>query len=247
VPPATGKHVAVVGSGPAGLTAAYFLRRRGHDVTVFEREDRPGGMLALGIPSFRLSPDVVTDAVGLFEQLGVEFRCGVEVGAAVSLDELQAAHDAVVVAGGAWESPHLGVAGEEAATLGLDYLRRAALRPDWRETGDVLVIGGGNVAVDASMTALARGATSVTMVCLESRREMPAFEWEVAEALEAGVQLRDQWGPRAVHLESGAVTAVDLVRCTSVLDEHGAFCPHRTRRCATWCLPTRSSWRWASA
>ncbi len=224
-PPASGKHVAVVGSGPGGLTAAYFLRRRGHAVTVFEREERAGGMLALGIPPFRLSPEVVGDVIGLFEQLGVEFRCGVDVGGAVSLDELQAGHDAVIVACGAWEAPRIGVEGEEATVSGLDYLRHAALAPDWREAGEVLVVGGGNVAVDAAMTALARGATSVTMACLESRAEMPAFDEEIAEALEAGVQLREQWGPRAIRIESGAVTGVDLVRCTCVFDEHGAFCP----------------------
>ena len=224
-PPATGRRVAVVGSGPAGLTAAYFLRRRGHAVTVYEREARPGGMLALGIPPFRLAPEVVSGVVGLFGQLGVEFRCGVDVGASVPLEELQATHDAVVVACGAWESPRIGVEGEEATVSGLDYLRDAALDPALRETGDVLVVGGGNVAVDAAMTALARGAASVTMVCLEARAEMPAFEWEVTEALEAGVRLRDRWGPRAVRLEAGAVTGVELVRCTAVLDEHGAFCP----------------------
>ena len=120
----TGKRVAVVGAGPAGLAAAFYLRRQGHDVTVIERETLGGGMLSLGIPPFRLDRDVVRDVLGLYERLGVEFRFGVEVGRGVTLDELRAAADAVVVAAGAWASPRIGIDGEERAVAGLDYLRQ---------------------------------------------------------------------------------------------------------------------------
>ena len=225
VAPPTGKSVAVVGSGPAGLTAAFYLRREGHSVTILERESRAGGMLALGIPPFRLAPDVVSRVYELFADLGVAFRFGVDVGREVSLRDLEASFDAVVVACGAWLGALIGIEGEEASTPGLDYLRDAALDETWREHGTVVVIGGGNVAVDCAMTALERGASSVVMACLESRSEMPAFDWEIDDALAAGVQLKVRWGPRTVRLEDGRPVGVDLVHCTSVFDEEGAFCP----------------------
>ena len=223
--PSTGKRVSVVGSGPAGLAAAFYLRRQGHRVTVIERESFGGGMLSLGIPPFRLDRDVVSEVLGLYEKLGVEFRFGVEAGRDIALDELRAEADAVVVACGAWLNPRIGIDGEEQAVAGLEYLREAALDADLRETGTVVVVGGGNVAVDCAMTAVARGAASVVMACLESREEMPAFEWEIEEARERGVELRPGWGPKAIRIESGAVAGVDLVRCASVFDENGVFCP----------------------
>jgi NADPH-dependent glutamate synthase beta subunit-like oxidoreductase len=223
--PSTGQGVTVVGSGPAGLAAAFYLRRQGHRVTVIDRETVGGGMLSLGIPPFRLDRDVVGEVLGLYEKLGVEFRFGVEVGRDVTLDELRAEADAVVVASGAWVSPAIGIGGQESAVGGLDYLRHAALDAEWHEGGSVLVVGGGNVAVDCAMTAAARGATKVVMACLESRDQMPAFAWEIEEALERGVELMPGWGPRSIRTESGAVVDVELVQCTSVFDEHGAFCP----------------------
>ena len=230
----------MVGAGPAGLAAAFYLRRQGHEVTVVERETLGGGMLSLGIPPFRLDRDVVGQVLGLYERLGVAFRLGVEVGRDVTLAELQAEADAVIAAPGAWVSPQIGIAGEEQAVAGLDYLREAALQPHTSESGTVLVVGGGNVAVDCAMTAAARGASKVVMACLESLDEMPAFSWEIEEAVARGVELRPGWGPRAIRTQAGAVTGVDLVRCTSVFDEQGAFCPPWTTRPRTTSPPTRS-------
>ena len=221
----TDKNVTIVGSGPAGLTAAYYLRRQGHAVTVLDKESRAGGMLSLGIPPFRLSRDVVDRVLDLYTRLGVQFRLGVEVGRDVSLEEIRESSDAVIVASGAWIAPSIGIEGEDSTVPGLEYLRQAALDEAWRESGTVLVVGGGNVAVDSAMTAMARGAEQVVMVCLESEDEMPAFDWELAEAVAGGVQVRTQWGPRRVRLEAGAVVGVDLVRCSSVFDQDGVFCP----------------------
>ena len=184
----SGSSVTIVGSGPAGLTAAYYLRRAGHAVTVLERESRAGGALSFGIPPFRLSRAVVDRVVELYASLGVRFRLGVEVGRDVTLEELRATSDAVIVASGACLASRIGIEGEGATVAGLDYLRQAAIDEQWRESGAVVVVGGGNVAVDSAMTALARGAERVTMVCLESRDEMPAFDAEVADALQSGVR-----------------------------------------------------------
>jgi NADPH-dependent glutamate synthase beta subunit-like oxidoreductase/CO/xanthine dehydrogenase FAD-binding subunit len=221
----SGKSIIVVGSGPAGLAAAYYLQRAGHAVTVFERESRAGGCLSFAIPPFRLSRAVVERLVDLYESLGVRFRLGVEVGRDAALEEIRATADAVIVASGACLASQIDIEGEGATESGLDYLRRAAVDAHWLESGAVVVVGGGNVAIDAAMTALVRGAERVTMVCLESRDEMPALEAEVAGAVKSGLELRTGWGPRRIRLEGGAVTGVDLVRCTSVFDASGAFCP----------------------
>ena len=220
-----GGTITIVGSGPAGLTAAYYLRRAGHAVTVLEREARAGGALSFGIPSFRLSRAVVDRVTELYASLGVRFRLGVEVGRDVTLEELRATSDAVIVASGACLASGIGIENESATVAGLDYLRQAAIDEQWRESGAVVVVGGGNVAIDSAMTALARGAERVTMVCLESREEMPAFDAEVADALQSGVRLQNGWGPRRVRLEGGAVAGVELVRCVAVFDAGGAFCP----------------------
>jgi NADPH-dependent glutamate synthase beta subunit-like oxidoreductase/CO/xanthine dehydrogenase FAD-binding subunit len=221
----SGNSVTIVGSGPAGLTAAYYLRRAGHAVTVLERESRAGGALSYGIPPFRLSRTVVDSVTDLYAALGVRFRLGVEVGRGVSLEELRATSDAVIVASGACVASRIGIEGEAATVAGLDYLRQAAVDEQWGETGAVVVIGGGNVAIDSAMTALARGADRVTMICLESRDEMPAFDAEVADALQSGMLLQTGWGPRRIRLEGGAVAGVELVRCSAVFDANGAFCP----------------------
>ncbi len=220
-----GGTITIVGSGPAGLTAAYYLRRAGHAVTVLEREARAGGALSFGIPSFRLSRGVVDRVTELYAALGVRFRLGVEVGRDVTLEELRATSDAVIVASGACLASRIGIENESATVAGLDYLRQAAIDEQWRESGAVVVVGGGNVAIDSAMTALARGAERVTMVCLESREEMPAFDAEVG---------RRPAKRRAPAERLGTATRPARGRCgrrrraralRRVFDADGAFCP----------------------
>jgi NADPH-dependent glutamate synthase beta subunit-like oxidoreductase len=225
--PDTGKRVAVVGAGPAGLTAAFHLRKKGHAVTVFEGREVPGGMMRYGIPSYRLPDEVLDREIGDILSLGVDLRCGQTLGEDVTLEALKAEHDAVFLAVGAQVSRKVKLEnGDHPDVLwGVEYLAdvRAGLPIKLKDR--VVVVGGGNVAVDVALTALRTGARSVAMACLESREEMPAFEWEIEEAVEEGVQLLPSWGPSKVLVEEGRVAGVELVQCTSVFDESGAFCP----------------------
>jgi NADPH-dependent glutamate synthase beta subunit-like oxidoreductase/CO/xanthine dehydrogenase FAD-binding subunit len=221
----TGRTVAVVGAGPAGLSAAYYLRTLGHRVTVFDRMPEAGGMLAYAIPSYRLPKDVVKRAVRTIEQLGVEFRLGVDVGKELKLEALRQDFDSVFLAPGAWRQPSIGLEGEELTRSGLEFLvnvnRGVKEVPGQR----VLVIGGGSVAVDVGITALRLGSEEVTLACLECREEMPAYEEEIQQTLEEGVRLMPSWGPVKVLETGDKAKTVELVRCTSVFDENACFAP----------------------
>ena len=223
--PSTGRAVAVVGSGPAGLAAAYYLRLRGHGVTVFERADELGGMLRYGIPEFRLPRAVVDRSVGLLEGLGVEFRTCMSLGETLDLGALQGEFDRVVIATGAWALPRIGLQGEEELGAGLAFLTAVA-RGERRVPGPrVLVIGGGSVAMDVAVTARRLGAEEVTVACLETCEEMPALLEEVEGALAEGIELVPSCGPARVLRSGDAITGMELVRCTSVFDEHACFAP----------------------
>jgi NADPH-dependent glutamate synthase beta subunit-like oxidoreductase/CO/xanthine dehydrogenase FAD-binding subunit len=226
-PPAadSGRRVAIVGSGPAGLAAAYYLRTAGHAATVFERLPEPGGMLRYAIPSYRLPPDVVRREVDALEAMGVVFRCGVEVGSDVTLARLRVDHDAVLVVCGAWGQPHLGLQDEELLGSGLEFL--TAVKEGLREKpGErVVVIGGGNVAVDVALAAKRLGATDVSMVCLECEDEIPALSWEIEQARAEGVTVYPSWGPARVLTEDGRLIGLELVHCTRVFDDACAFNP----------------------
>jgi len=217
----TGKRVAVVGSGPAGLTAAWQLRLLGHDVKIFEAAPEPGGAMRLSIPSYRLPVEVVERDVANVTAIGVEIETNVRV---ESLDSLRAeGFDAVLLATGTPVSARLNVPGEELEGVvpALDFLSRMKLgHPDDLAGKRVVVIGGGNVAIDAARSALRLGAAEVHEVSLESRAEMPAHDFEVEEALAEGVVLHDSWGIRGFRLD-----AVELKRCLAVSDGEGRFSP----------------------
>jgi NADPH-dependent glutamate synthase beta subunit-like oxidoreductase/CO/xanthine dehydrogenase FAD-binding subunit len=221
----SGQSVAIIGSGPAGLSAAYYLRMSGHRVTVFDKMEEAGGMLAYVIPPYRLPKDIVRRVIKAIENTGVEFKCKVDVGKGVTLDDLKRDFDSVFIASGAWNPVSIGLEGEESTRFGMEFLTNINLGVKEVPGKKVLVIGGGNAAVDVAVSALRLGAEEATMVCLESREEMPALPWEIEQAVEQGVKLMTSWGPHRVIKSGGKVRGMELVRCTSVFDEQGRFAP----------------------
>ena len=220
--------MAVIGAGPAGLSCAYYLRTRGYDVTVFEKDPLPGGMLQYGIPSFRLEKDVLAAEISVLRQMGVEFRCGVEVGREVTIAQLkEQGYKAFYLAIGLQGGRKAGVPGEDAEGVesGIAFLNRVNKDHSIRLPGDVVVVGGGNVAVDVARTAARTTGGRITMLCLESEAEMPAARDEVDEAREEGIEVLNGWGPKEVLTENGKVTGIVFKRCTAVYDAEHRFSP----------------------
>lgn len=191
LPPETGKRVAVVGAGPAGLSAAYYLRRSGVAVEVFEAMPKPGGMLRYGIPEYRLPKAILDREVAHFEKLGVVFHYGCKLGDNVTLSDLEEKFDAVVIAVGCWKPSGMRCEGEELATLGIEFLRDVA-EHDTRAAnpGRVIVVGGGNTAMDCLRTSVRLGSPKVECFYRRTEKEMPAEKLEIAEAREEGVEFR---------------------------------------------------------
>ncbi len=222
----TGKKVAVIGSGPAGLTAAYYLSLLGHEVKVFEKDSEPGGMLTQAIPRYRVPVEVVRKEIEEIREIGVKIETNVEIGRDITLNDLKKQFDAVFIAAGAQKSKQLNILGSDLKPvyLGLDFLK-SINRGEKPELGrEVVVIGGGNVAIDVARTARRLGA-KVKLVCLESREEMPAHPWEIEEAVEEGVEIHPSWGPKKINGENGRVKSINLIYCTSVFDKEGRFNP----------------------
>jgi NADPH-dependent glutamate synthase beta subunit-like oxidoreductase len=227
--PDTGHRVAVIGAGPAGLTAAFFLRKKGHRVTVLEAREKPGGMMRYGIPSYRLPQAVLDKEIDAVLSTGIDLRTGQKLGVDYEIDQLrQEGFEAVFVAVGAQLSRKIELEGSELDNVqwGVEFLATVAEGKDMAVKERVMVIGGGNVAVDVALTALRLGAKDVRLACLESREEMPANPWEIEQAREEGVQMLYSWGPAKIVENDGKVAGIELVRCTSVFDDEGRFCPY---------------------
>ncbi len=222
------KKIAVVGAGPAGLSCAYYLALDGYSITVFEKEKKLGGMLTMGIPSFRLEKDVVEAEIEIIKAMGVEFKTGVEVGKDVTLEELRKqGYKAFYLAIGAQGGRKVGVEGEDASGVmsGIEFLRGINQNEFAGISGKVVVIGGGNVAIDVSRTAVRAGGERVIQLCLESREQMPASLEEILEAEEEKIEIRNGWGPKRIITENGKVTGVEFKKCIRVFDEMGRFSP----------------------
>jgi len=225
----TGKKVAVVGAGPAGLTAAFYLRKQGHAVTIFESGSQAGGMLRYGIPEFRLPRTVLDNEIRNILELGIDFRPNQALGKDISLDHMKnEGFDAVFLGIGAQQSRRIALDGCNTPDVlwGVEFLRRVAEGHKVELKERVVVIGGGNVALDAARTALRCGATDVKMACLECLDEMPAGAEEIAGAKAEGIQILPSVGPDKINSEDGKVAGLDLVACTGVFDDQGNFCPY---------------------
>lgn len=218
----SGEKIAIIGAGPAGLSCAYYLAVYGHQVTVFDKNPLPGGMMQYGIPSFRLEKDIVQAEVDVLKQMGVEIKCDVHVGKDITLDDLrEEGYKGFYVAIGAQGSRKLNVEGENADGVyaGVDFLKKHD-----SDLGRVVVIGGGNVAIDCARVAI-RNANATVMVSLEKRNELSASEEEVEEALHDGVTTQCGWGPKEILARDGKVTGIVLKRCTQVKNNVGRFNP----------------------
>lgn len=220
--------VAIIGSGPAGLSCAFFLAKMGYSPVIFEKNESPGGMLRYGIPSFKLEKDVIEAEIDIIKKMGVEIKTGIEVGKDVSLDELRKqGYKAFYIAIGCQGGRKSGIPGEdsEGVMSAVEFLRTALEDETYPVKGKTVVIGGGNVAIDVARVSARCGSDQVEMFCLESRDTMPAAEEEIAEALEDKVKINCGWGPKEILSQNGKVTGVVFKRCLSVFDDEGKFSP----------------------
>ena len=220
--------IAIIGAGPAGLSCAYFLALTGYKPTIFEKNAEPGGMLRYGIPSYKLEKDLLAAEIDVIRQLGVEIRCGVEVGKDVTIEDLrEQGYKGFYAAIGCQRGRKPGISGEnaEGAYTAVDFLRKAGAKESFALEGDVVVVGGGNVAIDAARISSRCTDAKISMFCLEAREKMPASNEEIEEALEEGIELNCGWGPKEVLEEDGHVSGVVFKKCTRVFDAQGRFSP----------------------
>jgi formate dehydrogenase beta subunit len=222
----TGKKVAVVGAGPTGLTAGYYLVSKGHHVTVFDAFPKPGGAIRYGIPNYRVSEERIEKDTMVILQRGVVFKGNTTIGKDISVSQLKNDFDAILLATGANVSRRIPLEGLEKKGVlwGLEFLRDVRLGRKFDFLGDVIVVGGGNVAIDVALTAKRLGADSVHLFCLEKREEMPAHSWEIDRAEEERVLINNSWAPNRI-LGDDTVKGIRLMKCLSVFDKGGKFNP----------------------
>lgn len=226
----TGKRMAVVGAGPGGLTCAYYLRKAGHEVVVIDAHEKAGGVLQYGIPHYRLPREILAKLIDALAQMGIQFRLGCEVGRDITAEELKAGYDKVYFGTGAWKQPILGISKESLTEFGLNFLTEVNTYLKASLSDEIVVCGGGNVAMDVALTAKRLGVKKVVLVCLEQRDEMPATGEEVDRVVEEGVEIHNGWGLKGVLTdETGQVTGLESIRCTAVRDENGRFNPQYDR------------------
>ena len=227
VAPSTGKQVAIIGSGAAGLTAAYYIASLGHSVTIFEAMPEPGGMMRYGIPEYRVPQEILEKDVRQIVELGVKIKTNASVGDSFSIRQLRESYDVVLVATGLPVSQKLKVEGVDLDGVlgGLDFLTEFRLGKDVKVRDIVLVLGGGSVAMDVALTALRLGAKEVQIACLEKWEEMPAFPWERQQVAEEDIVINNSWGLKRILGKDGKVAGAELVRCVSVFDQEGRFNP----------------------
>lgn len=222
----SGKKCGIIGAGPGGLTAAFYLRKAGHQVTVYDSHEKAGGVLRYGIPHYRLPKSIVDEFCEALEKdMGIRFVMNTIVGKDITVEQIKADNDAVYFGTGAWSQPVLGLEGENLTEFGLNFLEEVNTYLEKAMGEQVLVCGGGNVAMDVALTACRLGAKSVKMVCLEQREEMPASEEEIRMAQEEGVEIINGWGLGKVLESEGKVKGLLAKRCLSVRDEKGRFAP----------------------
>ncbi len=222
-----GREVAIIGGGPAGVTCALELRKRGYGVTLFDAYDRLGGMLYVGVPRYRLPGDVLDREFSIIERMGVKVRYNTRIGRDLGLHHVFSSFDAVFIASGAHGRRRLGIANEDAEGVlnALDFLRSVNRGESLRVGERVLVLGGGNVAMDAALTARRLGGREVHIVALESWDDMPAHRWEIEQAVEEGMSIHNGWGPARIDVLDGHLKGVQFQRCSRVYDADGLFDP----------------------
>lgn len=220
--------IAIIGGGPAGLSCAYYLAEKGYRPTVFEKEKQPGGMLMHGIPEFRLEKDVIEAEIDVLRALGVEFRCGVEVGRDVTIPELrEQGYKGFYVAIGLQSGGKLGVPGEDAEGVkaGIELMREVNLEGKKELSGRVVVVGGGNIGADVARTALRCGAEKVSLYCLEDYDSMPMGVEDRTECEEDGIEIHAGWGQTEILTENGRCSGIRFRKCLSVRNAEGRFAP----------------------
>lgn len=220
--------IAIIGAGPAGLSCAFYLAEKGYKPTVFEKNARPGGMLTYGIPSFKLEKDVIDAEIDVIKQMGVEIRCNTNVGEDITIQQLRdQGYKAFYIAIGCQGGRLADIPGEGAdgVTTAVELLHSATENESIKLPGKTVIVGGGNVAIDAAKVALRCDSSEVSMFCLESRDIMPASKQEIFEAEDEGITINCSWGPKEVISENGKVKAIVFKKCVSVFDENKKFAP----------------------